>query len=94
MDVETVFVIEGEDDPLAATGKVDHESAGKMGGQVETGRGEYVGPECGNVENLAAQEPGTQGIDNCLHFREFGHETFLIGRDLLWYQALRISIVV
>ena len=83
VDVEPVAIVEGEDDALAATGQVGDGAGNEMVGQIEAFWREDVGAEVRNRQNPGPNQAGTQGVDNGLHFREFGHETFLGGGGLL-----------
>jgi hypothetical protein len=83
VDVETISVVELEDDFLAAAGDVEKDSAEEVGGEVEAEGAEDVGAVQERFCDSLAEDCGAERIDDGLDFGEFGHATFLLGGRLL-----------
>ena len=83
VDVETISVVELEDDFLAAAGDVEKDSAEKVGGEVQAQGAEDVGAVQKRFCDPLAEDCGAERVDDSLDFGEFGHATFLLGGRLL-----------
>ena len=73
VDVEPVPVVEREDDALAAARDVIDNTAREMRREINVDWMRIVFASELHSLNPRGYDPGTQGVDDGLNFREFGH---------------------